>query len=101
MLETALTAEPEGLLVADYDGRAIGCAIARVGQPHPLTGLLQGRLEALTVAPGWRSQGIAERLIKEAEAYLTPIFGAGRFLRVADAEQLPARLPEVFRGLIG
>jgi len=70
LLETSLSAEPEGLLVADYDGRAIGAAIARVGQAHPLSGLVQGRLEALTVAPGWRSQGIAERLIKEAEAYL-------------------------------
>ncbi len=70
LLETSLSNEPEGLLVADYDGRAIGCAVTRVGVAHPLTGLILGRLEALTVAPGWRSQGVAERLIKEAEAYL-------------------------------
>lgn len=68
-IEKALSEEPEGLLVADYEGRAVGGAIARVRGPHPLTGGLQGRVEALTVAPGWRTQGVAERLLKEAEAY--------------------------------
>lgn len=70
LVEKALSEEPEGLLIADYDGRAIGGAVARVRGPHPLTGALHGRLEALTVAPGWRQQGIGERLLKEAEAYL-------------------------------
>jgi ribosomal protein S18 acetylase RimI-like enzyme len=70
LLEASLTQEPEGLLVADYDGRAVGAAVARVGELHPLTGLRVGRLEALTVAPAWRTQGVAERLVKEAEAYL-------------------------------
>jgi GNAT superfamily N-acetyltransferase len=70
MLERALTEEPEGLLVADFDGRAIGAAIARVRGNHPVTGEEHGRLEALTVAPAWRAHGIRERLIKEAEAYL-------------------------------
>lgn len=69
-VEKALSEEPEGLLVADYEGRAIGVAIARVRGPHPLTGEESGRLEALTVAPAWRSHGIRERLLKEAEAYL-------------------------------
>jgi ribosomal protein S18 acetylase RimI-like enzyme len=70
MLEQSLSDEPEGVLVADYDGRAVGAAIARVRGVHPFTGQPHGRLEALTVAPAWRSQGVAERLIKEAEAYL-------------------------------
>lgn len=69
-LERALSEEPEGLLVADYEGRAVGAAVARLGTAHPLTGVRMGRLEALTIAPGWRGQGVAERLLKEAEAYL-------------------------------
>lgn len=69
LLEKALSEEPEGLLVADYEGRAVGGAIARVRGAHRLTGATQGRLEALTVAPAWRTQGVAERLLKEAEAY--------------------------------
>jgi GNAT superfamily N-acetyltransferase len=68
-IEQALSEEPQGLLVADYEGRAVGGAIARVRGPHPLTGATQGRVEALTVAPAWRAQGVAERLLKEAEAY--------------------------------
>lgn len=70
MLETALSEEPEGLLVADYDGRAIGVAVARLAGDHPLTGQKLGRVLMLSVAPGWRTQGIGERLLKEAEAYL-------------------------------
>ncbi len=70
LVETAQRNEPDGLLVADYDGRPIGVALTRIGEPHPLSGLKQGHLEVLTVAPGWRSQGIAEKLIKEAEGFL-------------------------------
>ncbi len=69
-IETALSEEPEGLLVADYDGRAVGLAVARQRGPHPLTGATLGRLEVLSIAPGWRTQGIGERLLKESEAYL-------------------------------
>lgn len=69
LIEQALSEEPEGLLVADYDGRAVGGAIARVRGAHPHTGATHGRLEALTVAPAWRAHGVAERLLKEAEAY--------------------------------
>ena len=70
IVEETLSKEPEGLLVADYDGRAIGGAVVRVRGQHPLTGVLYGRIEALTVAPGWKHQGVAERLVKEAEAWL-------------------------------
>lgn len=70
MIESALSEEPEGLLVADYDGRAIGVAVARVSGAHPFTGQALGRILALSVAPGWKAQGIGERLLREAEAYL-------------------------------
>lgn len=70
LLESSLSEEPEGLLVADYDGRPIGAAIARVQGPHALTGQPSGRVLALSVAPGWKTQGIGERLLREAEAYL-------------------------------
>lgn len=70
LLEESLSEEPEGLLVADFDGLAVGAAVARVRGAHPLTGEQHGRMEALTVAPAWRAHGIRERLIKEVEAYL-------------------------------
>jgi ribosomal protein S18 acetylase RimI-like enzyme len=70
MLETSLSQEPEGLLVADYDGRPVGAALTHLAGPHPYTGQLCGRIRAIAIAPGWRDQGIAERLLKEAEAYL-------------------------------
>lgn len=70
LLQAAQAEEPEGLLVADYDGRAIGGAVARVRGSHPFTGVPVGRLEALTVAPAWVSHGVRERLLEEAQAYL-------------------------------
>lgn len=70
LLERALSEEPEGLLVADYDGRAVGAVIARVRGTHPLTGASMGVIEALTVAPAWRTQGVSDRLLAEAQAYL-------------------------------
>ncbi len=33
-------------------------------------------------------------------SYLTEIFGRGKFLKLDDVDSLPARLPEVFRGLV-
>ena len=38
---------------------------------------------------------------EESHHYLERIFGRGRFLALAQVEQLPQRLPEVFRDLIG
>ncbi len=35
-----------------------------------------------------------------ADKYLSEIFGAGRYLKLDDVDSLPARLPEVFRGLV-
>ena len=70
LIETSLSEEPEGVLIADYDGRAVGMALARVRGNHPLTGAKMGRLEVLSIAPGWRTQGVGDRLLKEAEMYL-------------------------------
>lgn len=36
----------------------------------------------------------------EADKYLKEIFGEGKFLKLDDVDSLPARLPEVFRGLV-
>jgi len=37
---------------------------------------------------------------EEADAYLTDIFGKGKYLKLDDVDALPKRLPEVFRGLV-
>ncbi|MCB9778114.1 MAG: hypothetical protein H6742_06090 [Alphaproteobacteria bacterium] len=37
---------------------------------------------------------------EQAEAYLVEIFGGGRYLVCDDTDDLPKRLPEVFRGLL-
>jgi ribosomal protein S18 acetylase RimI-like enzyme len=69
-IEKALADEPEGILVADYDGRAVGGAIVQQRGAHPISGAPYGELLGLTVAPGWKNQGIDVRLLREAEAYL-------------------------------
>lgn len=70
LLEAALRDEPEGLLVADFQGRPVGAAIVRTRGPHPVTGVPHGALEVLTVAPAWRAHGVREQLLGEAEAFL-------------------------------
>ena len=70
VMEHATSEEPEGVLVAEYDGRVIGGAVVRTRADHPYSGAKFGQLEVLTVAPGWRGQGIDARLMREAEAYL-------------------------------
>jgi ribosomal protein S18 acetylase RimI-like enzyme len=70
VVEKSLSEEPEGILVAEYEGRAIGCAVVRAREHHPVTGLKYGQLMTLTIAQGWRGQGIDTRLLREAEAYL-------------------------------
>ena len=73
LVEATLRDEPEGLLVADFDGRTIGGAIVRQRGLHPVSGATYGHLEALTVAPGWFDQGVHERLLKEAEGRVEKI----------------------------
>ena len=70
VVEKSLSEEPEGILVAEYEGRPIGAAVVRAREHHPVTGLKYGQLMTLTVANGWRGQGIDTRLLREAEAYL-------------------------------
>lgn len=70
LYEDAADHEPDGLIVADYEGRAIGAVVARKRGKHPFTGKQLGRIEALTLAPAWRAHGVAERLLAEAQAYL-------------------------------
>ncbi len=69
LVERALAEEPEGILIAEYDGRVIGGAIVRQRGAHGLTGIKHAVLLTLTVAQGWKDQGIATRLVREAEAY--------------------------------
>jgi ribosomal protein S18 acetylase RimI-like enzyme len=69
-LEDALSREPEGFLVADSGGMAVGAVVARVRGAHAVTGVLFGRIEALVVSPAHPSVGIGDRLLKEGEAYL-------------------------------
>lgn len=70
VVDRSLSEEPEGILVAEYDGRPIGAAIVRARERHPLTGLKYGQMLTLTVAQGWKGQGVDTRLLREAEAYL-------------------------------
>lgn len=70
LMEVATSEEPEGVLVAEYDGRVIGAAVVKTLGEHPYSGVKFGELQALTVSPGWRNQGIDARLVREAEAYL-------------------------------
>ena len=70
LMEVATSEEPEGVLVAEYDGRVIGAAVVKTLESHPFTGVKYGELQAVTVAPGWKGQGIDARLVREAEAYL-------------------------------
>ena len=69
LVERALAEEPEGILIADYDGRVIGGAIVRQRGAHGLTGIKHAVLLMLTVAQGLKDQGVATRLVRVAEAY--------------------------------
>ena len=70
VVERSLSEEPEGILVAEYEGRPVGAAVVRAREHHPVTGVKYGQLMTLTVATGWRGQGVDTRLLREAEAYL-------------------------------
>jgi ribosomal protein S18 acetylase RimI-like enzyme len=70
LLDAAIAEEPQGVLVAEFDGHPVGATVARVHEAHRTSGKKHGVIEAMTVAAAWKKQGIAERLLKEAEAYL-------------------------------
>ena len=69
VVEKSLSEEPEGILVAEYEGRPVGCAVVRARQHHPITGLKYGQLMTLTVAHGWTGKAVDTRLLRESEAY--------------------------------
>lgn len=70
LIMLALSDEPEGLLIADLDGKVVGWAAARQRQLHPLTDDGVGHILHVSVAPQVRKQGIGQRLMRECEAYL-------------------------------
>ena len=82
-MERALSDEPEGILVADYDGKVVGAIIVQQRGKHPLTQQTYAALLGLTVAEKWRGSGVGQRLLKEAEAYL----------KARKCESLALRLP--------
>jgi ribosomal protein S18 acetylase RimI-like enzyme len=70
LIEQTLSEEPEGLLIADADNVVAGWAAVRQRDKHPISGLKHGHIFHLSVAREFRRQGIGERLLREAEAYL-------------------------------
>ena len=70
LVEQTLSEEPEGLLLAEVDGQVQGWAAVRQRGIDPMSGLRYGHIFHLSVARQARRQGIGERLLKEAEAYL-------------------------------
>ncbi|MBI3181443.1 MAG: GNAT family N-acetyltransferase [Myxococcales bacterium] len=70
LLERTVSDEPEGLMIAELDGRVVGSAIARLRGKHPVSGLLYGHIFHLAAAPEAKDQGVSARLLRECEAYL-------------------------------
>lgn len=70
LVERTLSDEPEGLLIADLDGRVVGWAIARQRGTHPISGLTCGHIFHISCLPEVREHGVTSRLLREAEAYL-------------------------------
>ncbi|MFZ5469673.1 MAG: GNAT family N-acetyltransferase [Myxococcota bacterium] len=70
LVERTLAEEPEGMMIADLDGKVAGLAIARMRGQHPLSGRSYGQVVHLSVHPQHRSAGVGERLLRECEAYL-------------------------------
>jgi ribosomal protein S18 acetylase RimI-like enzyme len=70
LVELTLSQEPEGLLIAEADGKVAGWTAVRQRGVHPMSGMKYGHIFHLSVARAFRLQGIGERLLREAEAYL-------------------------------
>lgn len=70
LIQLALSDEPEGLMIADLDGKVVGWAAARQRQLHPLEGEGYGHIFHISVDPQHRRAGIGQRLLRECEAYL-------------------------------
>lgn len=70
LIDLALSDEPEGLLIADLDGKVVGWAAARQRPLHPLASEGFGYVLHISVAQDARRQGLGARLLRECEAYL-------------------------------
>ncbi len=70
LLERTLAEEPEGVMIADLDGRVVGAAVARQRDHHPLHGVKYGHILHLSVDPGIADPQVKVRLLRECEAYL-------------------------------
>ena len=70
LIELALSDEPEGLLIADQDGKVVGWAAARQRPLHPLSTEGVGHVLHISVSADARRSGIGARLLRECEAYL-------------------------------
>ena len=80
------------------------------GQPEDRDGYrgMQGVADSAVAAAELRRAGVVlhctsldARASGDREDYLRRIFGPGRYLVLERAEELPSRLPEVLRGLLG
>jgi ribosomal protein S18 acetylase RimI-like enzyme len=70
LVERSLSEEPEGIMIAEQDGKVAGSAIARQRGIHPVSGLTFGHIFHLSVAQGPEAKPVAQRLLRECEAYL-------------------------------
>src|SRR5262245_50345746 len=70
LVETTLSEEPEALRVAELDGEVVGLAVARPRGLHDASKVTYGAILHLSVAPGFESRGVGERLLRECEAFL-------------------------------
>lgn len=70
LFATALEGEPQGIFVAEVEGKVVGGAIARQAGAHRVSGVPHGEVVTLTVAEAMRHEGVGLRLLKECEAYL-------------------------------
>jgi ribosomal protein S18 acetylase RimI-like enzyme len=68
LVDNTLAAEPEGILVAEDDGKVVGFAICRERQLDPITGVKYGQI--VSVGLGDAPARTGQRLLRECEAYL-------------------------------
>ncbi|MGV3624952.1 MAG: hypothetical protein ACO1OB_29295, partial [Archangium sp.] len=45
LMKAALSEEPDGFIVAEFQGRPVGAALVRTRGPHPVTGVEHGALQ--------------------------------------------------------
>jgi ribosomal protein S18 acetylase RimI-like enzyme len=90
LVERVLGEEPEGLMIAERDGKVVGWAAARPGGIHPTRKVPFGEVLHLSVLPAEQRAGVGRRLLREAEAYLRSR-GCERIRLWVPTESDPAR----------